>query len=166
MLGLGLLYVGAVLFLNALSLLGRVSARGASVMNFFTGVLTFIIAMYTALARPAGDASYFAAAQTLLFSFTYLWVAINGYFEVEDGSALGWYCLFVAAVTVPTAALTFAAGDLRFGLIWLAWGFLWFLFWLLLALKRNLARFTAYVTLAEAVLTCMVPGFLILTGRW
>lgn len=166
MLGLGLLYVGGVLFLNGLSLLDLVKPRNVANMNLFTGVLTFIIAMYTALTKALGDVSYFAAAQVLLFSFTYLWIALNAYFNVEDGAGLGWYCLFVALLTVPTAIVTFQSGDARFGVIWLAWGFLWFLFWVILSLKRDIKKFVGYITLLEALATCAVPGYLILIQRW
>jgi hypothetical protein len=52
-----------------------------------------------------------------------------------------------------------------FGVIWLAWSFLWTLFFMLLALKReNLTRFTGWVTMVEAWLTCVIPAYLLLTG--
>ncbi|HXG31442.1 MAG TPA: AmiS/UreI family transporter [Thermodesulfobacteriota bacterium] len=165
MLGIGLLYVGAVLYINALVFLGKVSGRAAAIMNTFTGLLTLFIALYTAFTSPLGNASYFAAAQVLLFSFTYLWVAINNFFQVEDGSGLGWYSLFVAIIAVPTALLTFH-DDFRFGFIWLAWAFLWFLFWVWLSLKRNIGKIVGYVTMIEAVLTCVLPGYLILINKW
>lgn len=166
MIGLGLLYVGAVLVINGIWLLGGVAPRGAAVMNAFTGLLTFIIAVYTALAQPLGQQSFFAAAQVLLFSFTYLWVAINNFLNVEDGRGLGWYCLFVAALTLPTSYLTFQANDPRFGVIWLVWGALWFLFFLTLALRVSLQRFTGWSTVAVGILTAAVPGYLILINKW
>lgn len=49
MLGIGLLYVGAVLYINALVFLGKVSGRAVAIMNTFTGLLTLFIALYTAL---------------------------------------------------------------------------------------------------------------------
>jgi acid-activated urea channel len=147
-------------------LLGRVSSRGAAPMNLFTGGLTLIMNLYTILlTQPEEPSSYFTAATGLLFSFTYLYVGINNAFDL-DGKGLGWYCLFVAITAVPTSALTFGSGDVRFGVIWLLWAILWFLFFLLLALEKPIAKFTAYVTVTLAIVTCWVPGYLILIGQW
>ncbi len=167
MLGLALLYVGAVLFVNGLWLLGKADDRETAVLNLFTGVLTFLIAIYTAFVQPLGvPASFLAAGQVLLFSFTYLWVALNNFFELGDGRALGWYCLFVAISTIPSSLVTFEAGDPRFGVIWLAWGVLWFIFFLLLALKRPLTRLAGWLAAVEGVVTAWIPGYLLLLGRW
>ncbi|GBD15026.1 Acid-activated urea channel [bacterium HR25] len=166
MLGVGLLFVGAVLFINGLTYLGRAPLKGAAIMNLFVGILTLFIALHAAITRSEGDDSFFFAAKVLLFSFTYLWVAANGLFGVEDGTALGWYCLFVAALAAPTAALTFLDGDVRFGLLWLSWGVLWFLYWLVLVLRHNIRELVGYVTVALALLTCILPGYLILAGAW
>ena len=43
----------------------------------------------------ADAASIKAAALTLLFTFTYFWVAINRY-NGADGRGLGWFSFFVA----------------------------------------------------------------------
>jgi hypothetical protein len=167
MLGLALLYVGAVLFVNGMWLLGKADDRETGVMNLLTGVLTFLIAMYTAFTQPLGQpASSLAAGQTLLFSFTYLWVALNNFFRFGDGRALGWYCLFVAVSTIPSSIVTFQAGDPRFGVIWLVWGGLWFVFFLLLALKRAITQFAGVATALVGILTCWIPGYMILLGVW
>jgi putative amide transporter protein len=166
MLGLALLYVGAVLFVNGMWLLGKAEDREVGIMNLFTGVLTFLIAMYTAFTSTGQIPLILAAGQTLLFSFTYLWVALNNFFHLGDGRGLGWYCLFVAVSTVPSSLITFQAGDGRFGVIWLVWGALWFVYFLVLALKRNLGVFTGWATALVGITTCWVPGYLILLGRW
>jgi hypothetical protein len=44
------------------------------------------------------------------------------------------------------------------------WSFLWSLFFVLLGLKRNIARFTGWVTMVEAWITCVIPAYLLLTG--
>jgi hypothetical protein len=163
----GLLYVGAVLFVNGLWLLGKAETRETALLNLFTGTLTFLISVYIAFTRPFGDAaSFLTAGQVLLFSFTYLWVGLNNLFNLGDGRALGWYCLFVAITTVPMSLITFQSGDGRFGVIWLIWGALWFVFFLTLALRRNLGSFTGYATAIVGIATCWIPGFLLLAGRW
>ncbi|OVZ00763.1 AmiS/UreI family transporter, partial [Pseudomonas aeruginosa] len=95
MLGLVLLYVGAVLFLNAVWLLGKISGREVAVINFLVGVLSACVAFYLIFSAAAGQGSLKAGALTLLFAFTYLWVAANQFLEV-DGKGLGWFCLFVS----------------------------------------------------------------------
>lgn len=103
----------------------------------------------------------------LLFVFTYLWVAYNQYIGAE-GSGLGWYCLFVAITAVPVAIITLAQADTVFlnwlGINWAAWAVLWFLYFLLLALKRPITKLTAYVTMGEGIATAWIPGFLLLNG--
>ncbi len=52
-----------------------------------------------------------------------------------------------------------------FGVIWLMWSFLWPLFFVLLALKREITRFTGWITMVEAWITCVIPvSYLLLTG--
>jgi uncharacterized membrane protein len=163
MLGIALLYVGAVLYVNALWLLNKAEAKSTGVLNAFVGGLIIVMALanqFQAKEIPA----QLATAQSLLFGFTYLWVAISCFYNL-DNRALGYYCLFVSIVAVPTSLLTFRAGDLRFGCIWLMWGFLWLLFFLLLGLEKKITKATAYVTLIEAIITGGV-GYLILVQSW
>lgn len=163
MIGLVLLYVGAVLFVNGIWLLGRIENREIAILNVFTGFVGLLVA---AFAVAQGDLpSVQLAAYVLLFAFTYLWVAYNQYTGAE-GSGLGWYCLFVAITAVPVAIITLGQADSVFltwlGLSWVAWAVLWFLYFLLLALKRPIQRLTAYVTTAEGIVTAWIPGFLVL----
>lgn len=165
MLGLVLLYVGAVLFVNGIWLLGRIEDREVAIINVFTGIVGLVVAVF---AVAQGDlASVQLAAYVLLFAFTYLWVAYNQYIGAE-GSGLGWYCLFVAITAVPVAIITLAQADTVFlnwlGINWAAWAVLWFLYFLLLALKRPITKLTAYVTMGEGIATAWIPGFLLLNG--
>lgn len=166
LLGLTLLYVGAVLFLNGLWLLGRIGDREIAVINIFVGGLTLLVALY--LAFVEGDpGSIRAAALTLLFTFTYLWVALNRFNEA-DGRGLGWFSLFVAISLVPVTIVAFAnAGstlEIWLAFCWGAWTFLWFLFFLLLAMQKSIAHATGKATVAIGILTGWVPGLLILEG--
>lgn len=163
MLGIALLYVGAVLFVNALWLLNKAEAKSTGVLNAFVGGLIIVMALSNQF-QAKDMPGHLATAQSLLFGFTYLWVAISCFFSL-DNKALGYYCLFVAIVTVPSSLLTFRAGDSRFGMIWLMWGFLWFLFFLLLGLGKQITKATAYVTLIVAIITGVV-GYLILVQSW
>jgi hypothetical protein len=167
LLGCVLLYVGAVLFLNGIWLMGMISDKEIAVINFFVGGITFLIAVYLAFGPGADAASIRAAALTLLFSFTYLWVAYNRY-SGADGRGLGWFCLFVSITAVPVAIETLYLANTTFGvwfgLCWAAWAVLWFMFFLLLVGKMNIGKLTGAVTAIEGVLTGWLPGYLLLTG--
>ncbi|RTL33239.1 MAG: transporter [Rhodocyclaceae bacterium] len=168
LLGLALLYVGAVLILNGLWMLGRIGDREIPVINLFAGGLSLLVALKLAFGDGADLASVKAAALSLLFSFTYLWVAINRY-SGADGRGLGWFSLFVALTAVPVAVdclrLANSPGEWWLGLSWVAWSILWLLFFLLLALNKPLTRLTACVAIGQGVLTGWVPGYLLLNGN-
>ena len=167
LLGLVLLYVGAVLSLNGLWLMGRIADNELAVINVFVGGLTLLIALFLAFGPGADLASVKAAGLTLLFSFTYLWVAINRHNDA-DGRGLGWFCLFVAITAVPVAIDTLATAgstwNVWFGLSWAAWSVLWFMFFLLLALGKPIGKVTGAVTTIQGILTGWIPGLLLLYG--
>ncbi|HZU15589.1 MAG TPA: AmiS/UreI family transporter [Candidatus Dormibacteraeota bacterium] len=200
MIAVMLLYVGAVLLLNGVWILGsalaetaqrRVEAgatagaardaggttylalsnREVGVMNLFVGVLGFLLAMFAVVRvgpTSIGAAEFEFGAFVLLFAFTYLYVGINQFLNA-DGRALGWYCLFVAITAVPTAIITLLTSrghtwPIWLGADWAAWAVLWFLFWVLLALQRPIARLVGAVTVFVAVTTCWIPAYLLLTG--
>jgi putative amide transporter protein len=168
LLGLALFWVGAVLCLNGIWLLGKIGDKEIAVIDVFVGFVTLLVALYLAFG-PAADAnSIKAAALTLLFTFTYFWVAWNRW-NGADGRGLGWFCLFVAITTVPVSLETLGGATtvwgFWFGLCWAAWGVLWFLFFLILALgKVNLTRMTGAICAAQGVLTGWIPGYLLLSG--
>jgi len=166
-LGMLLFWVGAVLFLNGLWLLGRISDKEIAVIDIFAGGLTLVIALYLAFRPGADAASIRAASLTLLFSFTYLWVAWDRWNET-DGRGLGWFCLFVAITTVPVFVdILYHARtvwDVWLGLSWVSWGVLWFLFFLILAQQRKeLTWATGVLCSVEGVLTGWL-GYLLLSG--
>lgn len=167
MASVGLLYVGAVLFVNALMLLGRVEPRAAAIMNLFVGVLQVVLP--TILLVRAGDdlAAVTAASGIYLFGFTYLYVGI-GLLTGLDTTGVGWFSLFVAISAIVFSLINFFdVRDYPFGVIWLTWSFLWFLFFLVLGLKReSLTRYTGWVTLVEAAGTTTLPAFLLLTDNY
>ena len=123
--------------------------------------------MYLAFGPGADATSIKAAGLTLLFTFTYLWVAFNRY-SGADGRGLGWFSLFVAITVVPVAISTLGSAstfwDVWFGLCWAAWAVLWFMFFLLLAQKKPIAWITGLVTSIQGVLTGWLPGYLLLDG--
>jgi hypothetical protein len=167
LLGLALFYVGAVLCLNGLWLLGQIGDNEIAVIDIFVGGITLLISLYLAFGPGADLASVKGAALTLLFTFTYFWVAINR-FNGADGRGLGWFCLFVAITAIPVTLQTLQGAtttwSVWFGLSWAAWGILWFLFFLLLVVKKPIAKFVGAVTVLQGILTGWLPGYLLLNG--
>ncbi len=159
----GLLYVGGVLFVNALSLLGKAEPRSAGIFNLFVGIMQVIIPFYV-IATTTDPLVILNASGIFLFGFTYLYVGITN-LGGFDTSGLGWYCLWVAILALVYSMLNFTViGDPIFGVLWIMWSFLWGLFFALLALEKDIARFTGWVTMVEAWITCTIPAYLLLTG--
>jgi hypothetical protein len=169
LLGLGLFWVGAVLSLNGLWLLGKIGDNEIGVIDVFVGTLTGVIALFLAFGPGANLDSVKGAALLLLFTFTYYWVAWNRWNKGADGRGLGWFCLFVAITTVPVFIQGFATAhttwDVWLAFCWLSWGVLWFLFYLILALGwTRLTLFTGALCALEGVYTGWIPGYLLLNS--
>jgi hypothetical protein len=189
LLGVVLLYVGVVLIVNGIWLIGQARApavaggeavvaaeahptfiqnREVAILNIFTGFIGVVAAAALAVqGNIEGDlASIRGGGYILLFAFTYLWVAYNQYANA-GGHAFGWYCLFVAITAVVAGIFTFSNADgnsasIYLGFCWLAWAVLWFLFWMLLSLDRPIARLTGALAIVEGIATAWVFGILLL----
>lgn len=162
-----LIYVGAVLFINGLLLLNWLTPREAGPINLFVGGLQIFTPIYLIVTAADGDSeAVFAAAGIFLFGFTYLWVGINC---VKDYSnrGFGWFALFVALCCVVFALNNFfSVGDFGFGVIWLLWGILWFLFFLVLGLElERMTAATSFFTVIVAIITA-VAAFQQLLQNW
>lgn len=163
----GLLYVGAVLFINGLLLIGAVEGRAAAPMNLFVGALQVVTPTYLIFTSNGDPLVILGASGLYLFGFTYLYVGI-GLLAGLDTTGVGWFSLFVAVMTLGYSYANFAIlGDNAFGVIWLMWGFLWALFFVLLGLKHDwLMKYTGWVTIIQAWVTAAIPAFLLLTDLW
>ncbi|HYN50885.1 MAG TPA: AmiS/UreI family transporter [Thermoleophilaceae bacterium] len=200
LLGVVLLYVGAVLVINGIWLVGQARAaqlqpapaggrggaaapttvenhptfidnREIAVLNIFTGFIGVVAAVTLAVqGNQDGDlASIRGAGYILLFAFTYIWVAFNQFLNA-GGHAFGWYCLFVAITAVSAGLFTFSNADgnaasIYLGIDWFAWAILWFLFFVLLALERSIARITGLVAILEGIGTSWVFAILLLEDQ-
>lgn len=159
MLGVSLLYVGAVLMCNGLGRLTGIDGKSVAVIDFFVGFLSVFINLVSII---QGD--YYSAATGLLFGFTYLFIALNAVFDL-DGRVLGWFSLFVAVTAVPCAVLCLTRdSDPIFFVIWLLWALLWFAIFLESVLHKNLRKFVPGLLVFEGIVTGWIPGFLLLTG--
>lgn len=162
----GLLYVGAVLFVNGLMLLGVVPPKSAAVLNLFVGALQCVVPTAMLIQADGDTGTILAASGLYLFGFTYLYVGIGNLANL-DPRGVGWFSAFVAGAAVVYSILSFTTvDDPVFGVIWLAWAGLWTLFFLVLGAGRDdLTRFTGWATLLLSQPTCTLPAFLALTGN-
>jgi putative amide transporter protein len=163
----GLLYVGAVLFINGLLLIGVVDGRAAAPINLFVGALQVVTPTYLIFTANNDPLAILSASGLYLFGFTYLYVGIN-LLAGLDSTGVGWFSLFVAVTALGYSYANFAIFDDRpFGVIWLYWAFLWALFFVLLGLKHDwIGRYTGWVTIIQSWVTAAIPAFLLLTDMW
>jgi hypothetical protein len=163
----GLLFVGAVLFINGAMLLGWVEPRSAAPMNFFVGALQVITPTYLIFTANGNADTIVMAAGLYLFAFTYLYVGLNLAFDL-DGTGLGYFCFFVVLSALVYSYLNFTRfRDPAFGIIWLYWAFLWALFFLVLGWKvESLTRYTGAVCAIQGWVTGWIPALLLLTGGY
>lgn len=163
--GLVLLYVGAALVLNGLWMLGRIADREILIINLLVGLLSLRVAHEYAFAPQADQASVREAALSLLFAFTYLWVAYNR-LTVSDGRGLGWFSLFVALSAAVVAGQNVATAHspwaLWNGMCWAAWSLLWGLFFMQLVRGKPWSRQIGWLAIAQGIVTGWLPGFWLL----
>ncbi|MGR8919897.1 MAG: AmiS/UreI family transporter [Gammaproteobacteria bacterium] len=163
MVGVILLYVGAVLLVNGMGGLGHADNRSMAVMNFMVGALALVASLLQFI-RADSMADYYGVATFFLFTFTYIYVAISMWFDL-DMRGFGWFCLFVALTTVPCSIVAFQGGDRMFGSFWLIWGTLWYMFYLANVPGKDFGKLLPYATIGVGVATCWIPGLLILTEQ-
>jgi putative amide transporter protein len=162
----GLMFVGAVLFVNGLLFLGRVDAKSAAVFNLFVGALQTAIPFYLIATAP-NTSDILLDAGIFLFGFTYLYVGISN-LAGQQPLGLGWYSAWVAIMAAAFGITNIVKfHDPTIGLLWLQWAVLWGLFWLVLGLGiTRLTPLAGWLTLILSFTTCTIPGYLLLLGEW
>ena len=162
----GLMFVGAVLFVNGLLLLGKVDGKGAATFNLFVGALQVAIPFYLIATATTTD-EILLASGIFLFGFTYLYVGISN-LAGQPPVGLGWYSAWVAIMAAAFGITNIVKfHDPTIGLLWLQWSVLWALFWLVLGLGiTRLTPLTGWLTLILSFTTCTIPGYLLLLGEW
>lgn len=163
--GMVLFFVGVVLVLNGLAMLGHVGNKEAVFINLLVGLLTLRAAHEHAFGPGANVAGVRDATLALLFSITYLWNAYNKA-TTSDGRGLGWFSLIVALTAAAVSArLASQAVDLWSAwqaLSWAAWAVLWLLFFLLQVYRQPWTRLTGWTAIAQGLLTGLLPAFWLL----
>lgn len=170
--GLVLFYVGAVLILNGLWMLECIADREILIINLFVGLLSLSVSYQYAFGGSVGQtpdiASIRSATLSLMFAFTYLWVAYNRLTHT-DGRGLGWFSLFVAVTAFVVAIQTFALPDqstqsLISAASWLTWSVLWFMFFMLLVRHKPWTRQVGQFAIVTGICTGWLPGLWIISG--
>ncbi|WP_272005472.1 AmiS/UreI family transporter [Roseovarius sp. ZX-A-9] len=166
LLGLALLYVGAVLFLNGLWQCDKIASREIIVINLVVAGLSFLVAVHSAILADSIDGVR-AAAMTLLFAITYLWVAYNQIYDCDE-RGLGWFSFFVAITVLPMAVVGLGTAnglmDVWLGLCWAGWAVLWFLNFLRHVGRWPIKRVTGIITSFLGITTGWMPGLALLWG--
>lgn len=160
----GFLYSCAALIINGLLVLGLVSSRAALPINILVGSMQVIFPTLMLIQAGGDPAVVLSAASAYLFGFTYLYLAFN---EITgaSGEGLGWFSFFVTVAAAVFSALKFIDDSPVYGVLWLGWGFLWFLFYLMLARgNKRIERMAGWLTLLLGIFTVGVPGVLELAG--
>jgi len=153
MLGVALFFIGAVLIVNGVGLTGRIEARDSAPFNLLVGLLALAINLL-GLYRASGAMDYFAVGGGLLFAFTYLYLA-------APMRSRAWSTLF----SIPILKASMPISDIRVISMWLLWASLWFFFYLALGLGKKLP-FLGIYTAVIGIVTCWLPGLLMMMGRW
>ena len=168
----GLFFVGSVLLINGLTLLGVVRPKSAAGLNILIGMLLLgvtgqAILPVHSLSAPEDFERVITATGFLLFGITYLYVAYSNLTGVP-GCALGWYCGWASLVSAGLFALNLLRnGDVKSAMQWGLWTLLFAAFFALGALGANrLTRATGWMTVAQSFVTCTVPGALMMLGLW
>src|ERR1700735_702903 len=125
----GLMFVGAVLFVNGLLFLGRIDAKSAAPFNLFVGALQVAIPFYLIATAPSLN-NILLDSGIFLFGFTYLYVGIAN-LAGHQPLGLGWYSAWVAIMACAFGVTNIVKfSDPTIGLLWLQWSVLWGLFFL------------------------------------
>lgn len=164
MISTGLLFSCVALVINGLLLLGVVSGKAGVPTNLLVGGMQVIFPTVMLIQASGDPAVAITASSSYVFGFTYLYVAFN---EITgaSGEGLGWFSLFVTGSTLVFSVLNFVDGNLVYGVLWIGWGFLWFLFFLILARgNKRIEAMGGWLTILMGIFTVGASGVLELAG--
>lgn len=162
----GLLLSGATLFLNSLMLLGKAESKSVGVFNLFVGFLQIIIPIYLIAISDQNHWTIFNLGCTFLFGLTYLFVGIINLAGL-NGNGLGWFSLWVSIIAVVYMGVSIIHyHDMINTLTWAMWAYLWFLFFLSMALNKKIDIYIGKVAFIQSWITLTIPSLFSLTGVW
>jgi len=134
-------------------------------MDLFVGILQVITPLYLIFTSGGDPAVILGASGLFLFGFTYLYVCMTQFFNL-NGTGLGWFCGFVVLAAIVYAIFNARDGGAAgwiWAVEWISWAWLWFLFWLILTMGRtSLTRFTGAVCATQGIVTGLIPALILL----
>ncbi|PGE32195.1 AmiS/UreI family transporter [Bacillus wiedmannii] len=167
MTNVGLLFVGAVLFMNALAAFKLIDSKSVGCFNLFVGALQTLTPLYLLFRGSQSDEWTILSNGTIfLFGFTYLYVGLTNILKL-DSSGVGYYSLWVAIIATVMGIVNqlHESGSLQSTIIWFFWAFLWFLFFLQDGLKKKIHIYVGIVCFIESWITATIPALLKLTNH-
>ncbi|HDR8063284.1 AmiS/UreI family transporter [Bacillus thuringiensis] len=167
MTNVGLLFVGAVLFMNSLAAFKLIDSKSVGCFNLFVGALQTLTPLYLLFTGSQSDEWTILSNGTIfLFGFTYLYVGLTNILKL-DSSGVGYYSLWVAIIATVMGIVNqlHESGSLQSTIIWFFWAFLWFLFFLQDGLKKKIHIYVGIVCFVESWITATVPALLTLTNH-
>jgi hypothetical protein len=164
MVAAALVLYGAVLFVNAFFLLGKLEGKAAGPVNAIIGLIGVVIGLYTAATNLLGPASGFVGALVMIFGINFLIFAAM-VLGALDGRAVGWYCVFGSIACLLWAWGFFTTyHSLSSSVFCLVWAVGFGLNAANLAFARPWAKITAYAAIFTSFATLLLPGYLQLMG--
>lgn len=164
--GFSLIFSASVLWVNGLWLLDKTSEKSVVFVNIFASFIILSISIFSIFSNDANVTSINTGAMTLLFSFTYFWLAFNIMQGVDNMVGLGWFSL-LASITLLTTFIMPINSVSSFwhtwnNFNWIIWSILFLLFFLMLTLQIKINKLIGYYSIFAALATAFVPGFLVL----
>ena len=162
------MFVGIVLINNGVCSLAKIDGKSGAVMNIFVGALSLFINLISII-----HGNYYAAGTGLLFGFTYLFVAVDSIFNLDERP----FAVFSAFVAINAAVFGIMEGitgnealgiasDIRWAFIWWLWAILWGSSFVTVILKKDLGRTVPLLQIFEGIVTAWIPGILMLVKKW
>ncbi|MFE8697384.1 AmiS/UreI family transporter [Cytobacillus sp. FJAT-53684] len=160
----GLFLSGATLFLNSLMLLGKANAKSVAVFNLFIGSLQVVTPFYLIVISDQSNWAFFNNGVTFLFGLTFLYVGVTTLMGYE-GNGLGWFSLWVAIIALVYAVVAIARSQDILGMLtWIHWSYLWLLFFLTMALKKDIDKYVGKVAQIQSWITLTIPSLFTMLG--
>lgn len=160
-----LILASLIFIVNAAFLLGKIEdAKSVGASNLAVGVLIMIVAVVNGFTATS-EYALVNAGLGMAFCLFYLMLAANclGNFDFAN---IGWYCLGAGLYTAMATYFYFSVGDVIFGLFGLSWVVLFFVTFGSMALRKPWGKIVGWLLATEGIVTLLVPGFLLLIGKW
>ena len=164
-LGVYLIFVGIALVVNGVGRLTGMDAKSMAVMNAITGGI-IVLCSFINFSHSVTDADFSNVAAGFLFGFTYIFIAVNNWFNL-DWRTFGWFSLFVTVFALVMAVFSGIDGFYGMVYLWVMWAALWLNGFLDIVCKmKSMSKIFPYLSIAEGIFAAFIPALIMLTGYW